>query len=137
MLFNTPGPLIEANINLGGLRRDFNVSASGLSQNVLEVSGEITNGQINKATGSGTPLLTNSGNSFGLNEAQTLTNSAAMARSRSVLLGSAATPALAFNIAASSGTPGDPTTLQGNLENLSTIGVGNVTVSAPPAGRTR
>ena len=37
-------------------------------------------------------------------------------------------------MAANSGTPGDTTTVQGNLENLPSIGVGNVSVTGPAGG---
>src|SRR5205823_7513828 len=75
MLTGSLGAVIDSNVNLnlGGARRNFNIGAAGLSQDVLQIDGPITSGQIDKVTGTGTLLLTNSGNSLGQNEVQTLT----------------------------------------------------------------
>ena len=72
MLFNTPGTLIDSDVtlNLNAANRTFNLAgyntaSQGLSQNILQVDGKITNGTINKATGLGTLFLNNNTNDYG------------------------------------------------------------------------
>ena len=77
MLYNSLGGLIESDLNLGGIRRDFNVAtaATGFTQNALEVSGRVTNGQINRTGASASTLvLTNAANNLisGADEVQSL-----------------------------------------------------------------
>src|SRR5262249_4198144 len=133
MLFSTPGAIFDADLtlNLGGFRRDFNLAASGQSQNILQINGPIANGQINKVTGTGTLVLNSSANSYaGFSEVQTLTNGGAASGTFTLNYRGATTVPLAFNAP----TSGGPGSVQTELENLPTIGVGNVLVTGAAGG---
>ena len=134
MVANSLGGLFEANLDMGGTRRDFIIAPIAAPQVLaeLEISGVISSGTLNKTTSAGDLLLSNVANTFagvvnGVdtgNAIQTLTNGGAASGTFTLGYRGATTGNMAFNIDPNFSTSSNPINLQDLLAVLPTIGAG-------------